>query len=366
MREMQFLAIVLMTLLTMKLLLLPSRSVRISSISNARWLMTCGTALLAAQFLLQFRLELRTYDMTKAVMLNLAIFIPCAALLSLAILILQRQGRLSRVEKYVGVFVWMIAMALMMAGLKTDVLPLLWAEIGASFLYGFMQLYYTYKHFRQLRSTRQTLANYYDREPDGLLRSMQVNIVILAMLALFAPVVIFGHGWWLALFATFFLMGIFYFVDSFCLYAVSSIPATVMEAEESEVDIVNEENHSEERNNEKAIPGEALQRVERAVTQWMAAGGHLKSGLKLPNAAEEMQIPRYLLSNWLKQSGMHYSEWLAELRIEEAKRTLREHPEWSNEAVAMHCGFNDRCYFQKVFKEMTGMTPAQYIITQSR
>ena len=82
---------------------------------------------------------------------------------------------------------------------------------------------------------------------------------------------------------------------------------------------------------------------------------------QVENAAEEMQIPRYLLSIWLKQSGRHYSEWLAELRIQEAKRTLRDHPEWSNEAVAQHCGFSDRCYFQKVFKEMTGMTPAQFL-----
>ena len=155
-----------------------------------------------------------------------------------------------------------------------------------------------------------------------------------------------------------FLASIFYLVDSFCLYAVSAAPARVMEAEQNE--------EEETENEEKAAPAEAMQRVERAVKQWMASGGHLKSGLKLPNAAEEMQIPRYLLSVWLRQTGRHYNEWLAELRIDEAKRTLREHPEWSNEAVAMHCGFNDRCYFQKVFKEMTGMTPAQYIITQSR
>ena len=164
----------------------------------------------------------------------------------------------------------------------------------------------------------------------------------------------------MALFGTFFFAGIFYLVDSFCLYAVSAIPARVMEAEQSQDEIVEEEGRSE-HNSEKTVSDEALQRVEHAVAQWTAAGGHLKSGLKLPGAAEEMQIPRYLLSIWMKQSGRHYSEWLAELRIEEAKRTLRDHPEWSNEAVAQHCGFSDRCYFQKVFKDMTGLTPAQFL-----
>ena len=28
--------------------------------------------------------------------------------------------------------------------------------------------------------------------------------------------------------------------------------------------------------------------------------------------------------------------------------------------LAQHCGFSDRSYFQKKFKEYTGMTPADY------
>ena len=358
MKEMQFLAIVLMTLLTMKLLLLPRRAVSNPSMSRSRWQMVIATALLGIQFVMQYRLGLRSLDVTMAVMLNLAFFIPCAALFSLAMLYLLRQGRVSTLEKYIGVPIWFIAMTLVLIGFETDALPLLWTEIGASVFYAFMQLFYTSLHIRQLRHTRQTLANYYDRDMEGQLTWMQFTIAILALMALFAPAIIFGQGWFLALFGTFFLVGIFYLVDSFCLYAVSAAPARVMEAEQSE--------EEETENEEKAAPAETMQRVERAAEQWIAAGGHLKSGLKLPNAAEEMQIPRYLLSAWLKQTGKHYNEWLAGLRIDEAKRTLMEHPEWSNEAVALHCGFNDRCYFQKVFKEMTGMTPAQYIVMQSR
>ena len=357
MREMQFLAIVLMTLLAMKLLLLPRRAVSNPSMSHSRWLLVIATALLSIQFVMQYRLGLRSLDVSKAIMLNIAFFIPCAAMISLAILYLLRQGRVNPLEKYIGVPVWLIAMTLVLVGFETDALPLLWAEIGASVFYTAMQLFYTSLHIRQLRHTRQTLANYYDRDMEGQLTWMQFTIIILALMALFAPAIIFGHDWFLALFGTFFLIGIYYLVDSFCLYAVSAAPARIMEAEQS--------NEEETENEEKAAPAEAMQRVERAVEQWIVSGGHLKSGLKLPNAAEEMQIPRYLLSAWLKQTGRHYNEWLAELRINEAKRTLQEHPEWNNEAVAMHCGFNDRCYFQKVFKEMTGMTPAQYIATQS-
>jgi len=56
---------------------------------------------------------------------------------------------------------------------------------------------------------------------------------------------------------------------------------------------------------------------------------------------------------------------MTSLRIDEAKRILTEKPDWSNEAVAQHCGFSDRSYFQKKFKEFTGMTPADYIVAGS-
>lgn len=39
---------------------------------------------------------------------------------------------------------------------------------------------------------------------------------------------------------------------------------------------------------------------------------------------------------------------------------LTEHAEWSNEAIARECGFTDRSYFQRKFKELTGRTPAEW------
>ena len=40
---------------------------------------------------------------------------------------------------------------------------------------------------------------------------------------------------------------------------------------------------------------------------------------------------------------------------------MRAHPDWSNEAVALHCGFSDRTYFQRKFKDLTGLTPNDFL-----
>ena len=75
-----------------------------------------------------------------------------------------------------------------------------------------------------------------------------------------------------------------------------------------------------------------------------------------------MNIPRYQLTAWVKASGhSSFTRWITSLRIEEAKRVLKEHPEWSTEGVADYCGFSSREYFHRTFRQMTGTTPANYI-----
>ena len=105
---------------------------------------------------------------------------------------------------------------------------------------------------------------------------------------------------------------------------------------------------------------ETMQHVNHAVECWIASGGYLHAGVTSPVAAEAMSIPRYQLTAWVKASGHNsFTRWITSLRIEEAKRMLQEHADWTNEAVADHCGFS-RAYFQRIFKQETGMAPSEY------
>lgn len=344
---MQFSAMLLMTLLTLKLLMLPRRTITSPAVLKTRWLLMAGTLLLGIQFLLQYLLELRTRDVTMAVSLNLAFFIPCSALFSLAVLNLQSRGHNSNLEKYISIPVWLIAMAVMINGRNN----LYWSEIVASCLYSGMQLYYTTLQMRHMRHIRQTLSDYYDYDMEDVLRWMQWSCIILVLMAVMVPIIIFAQGLLLVVFAMVFFIGIFYLIDSFCLFVVSNAPAQVEEAETV----------TEQHDTGLRVSENAMSRVDAAVSRWISGRGHLKAGLTMPSAAEEMGVPRYLLSSWFKQKGLHYSEWLAGLRIDEAKRVIREHPDWSNETIAQHCGFSDRTYFQRKFKEITGVTPSDFL-----
>jgi AraC-like DNA-binding protein len=189
-------------------------------------------------------------------------------------------------------------------------------------------------------------------------------------MVLMAPLVIFIESKLLAVFSIVFFFGIFYMVDSFSNYIVSSGPKRMQEAEESAIENENggvtdngseAEHQKQETSNRSSIFDETdAFRIESAVNEWINDGGYRQAGLKLPNAADAIDVPQYQLSAWLRQQGLTYASWINSLRIEEAKRTLCEHPDWNNEAVAQHCGFNDRSYFQMVFKKETGLTPSDF------
>ena len=350
-KYLQFSAVLLFLVLTLKLLLLPPRLFADPKVNRSRWMMAGGSALLAIQFLLQFILELRAKNIDMALTMNLAFFIPCSALFSLSITNLQQKGILNKRDKFLGIPVWIVAMALCQ-----------WSVVAASIPYAAMQIYYSVKHVRVMRKMRHLLADYYESDIDELLQWMRWAVFLMAMMAILVPLMIFVQGPLLAVFALICLIALFYLVDCFTLYTVSNAPAKVVEAQQNERDSKDEEASQQLEKSDEHVSDNALNRVEKAVNTWIEHNGHLQAGLNLPNAAEAIGVPRYLLSAWLKQGGLRYNDWLTALRIDEAMQIMRAHPDWSNEAVAQHCGFSDRTYFQRKFKQITGFTPNDYLL----
>ena len=364
MEQMQFSAIVLMTLLTLALVfLLPKWKSWDPIINKARRLMACASALLALQFVLQYTLGLRAMGVTQAVLLNLVVFVPCSCLFTFALLYLQRHDRLSRKDWLPWLAAYLLILMMLTVGwlasgqsLLSDAREIRWAEIGGCVIYFAIQLRSTYFCFRNMRQMRRALGEYYDRDLSEMLRWMKNSTLILATISVTAPIVIFMSGWILAIYGIFFIASIFYLIFSFVCYAVSNNNELLKVAEKSA---------EESEEHEKAVPEMSekdRQRVEKAVSQWLEARGYLRNGITVQQAADEMHVPRYQLSAWLKTTEQEqFSHWLTRLRIEEAKRQMQAHPEWSNDTIAEHCGFGSRSYFQTVFRKQTGMTPSAFL-----
>lgn len=359
---MQFSAVVMMVMMCSALIvLMPDRVQRDTVINRSRWLMVGALGLIGAQFLVQYITELRTMGVTQAVLANLAFFVPASSLMNLTILNLQRQGRLTRIEQWGWTGVTLVVIAGLAIAVATDGRPIaqlservLLTEIGMSFVYAIMQAYYGFLQFRELQRMQDVIENYYDRDRKGLTQWMKHAISINGLLAFLVPLFIFGPNIVITIFALIFFWGIFMMWFSFVRYFTSNALNRVREAEESV------RKSSKQKQEGGTLAPETMRNVNHAVERWLDSGAHLKAGITSPVAAETIGIPRYQLTAWVKASGYQsFTKWIIAQRVEEAKRVLKEHRDWTTEAVADHCGFN-RTHFHKIFKQHTGVSPSEY------
>lgn len=85
--------------------------------------------------------------------------------------------------------------------------------------------------------------------------------------------------------------------------------------------------------------------------------------LKLSSFAESLNIQPTYLSQVINQDlGNSFRNLINNYRIEDAKKLLHD-PEYNNltiEAIAIQVGFGSVSTFNKVFRELTGITPSKY------
>ena len=114
---MQFGGMLTMALLTLTLaFLLPIRTALGNIFSRARWLMAGATSLLFIQFLLQYTLHFRAMGVTQGVFVNMLFFVPCAWQMALAVLYLQRSGKIQLHEWLSGLLGYIIMVAVLLIG----------------------------------------------------------------------------------------------------------------------------------------------------------------------------------------------------------------------------------------------------------
>ncbi|MCR5366233.1 MAG: helix-turn-helix domain-containing protein [Prevotella sp.] len=368
----QFAAITLTGFLTLMLVfMLPLRGEGGQVYNRSRWLMVAGTALLPVQFLLQYTLHFRQMGVEPAVLVNLLFFIPCAWLLGMAILNLLRQNSLRRQDWLVGLGCYVVVVVLLLGanptaghGVLAVTQRLYFAEVLSAIVYAAMQFHYTVRLWQEFRRVRLAMDNYFDREHRGVIRWMRNSTMLLSLSAVFAPAVIFWSGPLLVVYTLIIFFCISYTVVCFYGYGLDRHRLH---------DLQQVERSLQEDEQQAAADSEAggelsehdMKRIAAAVDRWLARGGHLHAGITIQTATDEMHVPRYLFSAWLKttRQGL-FNPWLTYHRIEEAKQQLTLHPEWNNDAIAEHCGFNTRTYFQTTFKRLTGVTPQEFLAQQ--
>ncbi|MBN2897176.1 MAG: response regulator [Clostridia bacterium] len=82
--------------------------------------------------------------------------------------------------------------------------------------------------------------------------------------------------------------------------------------------------------------------------------------ITLDDVAKEINMSYHYFSKLFKTStGKKFSDFIMDLRIEEAKRLLLN-PEKSIKDICYEIGYNDPNYFSKIFRKVTGKAPTEF------
>ncbi len=97
--------------------------------------------------------------------------------------------------------------------------------------------------------------------------------------------------------------------------------------------------------------------VARAITYMKL---NFRKDIGLASIAKELFIhPTYLAKRFKIETNKTVSEYVNEVRIQEAKFMLKA-TEFRVEDIAYYVGYNDKKYFSKMFKKMIGISPSEY------
>ena len=118
-----------------------------------------------------------------------------------------------------------------------------------------------------------------------------------------------------------------------------------------------EEDSAGNRQNQPAYYAE----LEKRLAGWIGRNGFTLPGLTIEDLAGALCTNRTYIAGYIK-SVYHvtFREWIADLRIEYAKRMMSEHPEMTVSAVSEASGFLSHSYFTRIFSEKEGASPAKW------
>lgn len=100
---------------------------------------------------------------------------------------------------------------------------------------------------------------------------------------------------------------------------------------------------------------------EEIYIQWINKRMYTRAGITAEETASIFCINRSKLSQYLKNElNTNFYEWIAMLRIEDAKKQLTEKPDKLISSIAIDVGIEDKSNFTRTFKKFTGFSPQIY------
>ena len=320
----------------------------------SRWLICVACFLLGIHFLLQFYGHFRVRCVSLAWVVNLIFYVPTVLAFNLGIRNLLYAGHSMRPPLIYAASHTVVCYLLLVIGYATDTLindqqPYLTMTFLVACLLFAESLRMAWVMYGDLRLIDQRLSGQDLDECRRFLFYTSLPTRILLSLALFIP--------WVGMSGSLMLNGVFglvifgvilWLVIGFCLY-YHDMPQMIEPSQTTSTDDIE--------------TPEVSDYTKDRIEQWILSRQFTNPKLTIADALEQMGVSADALNGYLGRYTdiPSYRKWLPYLRVEEAKRLMLAHPEFSLQAIAEACGYANNSNLSRAFKAQLGLPPVEWL-----
>lgn len=320
-----------------------------------------GTAMLvlSANYMVHFFCSPRLKDVNATILMNLDTYFLCYWLFSSALLTLLNKRYITRTLLLQHLAMWIAFTALAAA-------IVIWVPKGDAQHFGIVALatwlviYGTFLSVRMLRTYAKAVKMFRDNHSDDIgayIRWLSIFTIWAIVFGVSCGLLTFLPDRYVFLWV---LSAIPFYVYLFCSYQNYMLEfETVERAIEDDLTMEQYDELNSPANRFTVPPYHAD--LERRINEWIDEEGFCKAGLTLRELSDQLCTNRTYLSEYINRvHHVNFRDWITDLRIEFAKRRMKECPQQKMLEISESSGFGSLSHFTKTFSDKEGCTPARW------
>ncbi|MBQ0033712.1 MAG: helix-turn-helix transcriptional regulator [Bacteroidales bacterium] len=325
-------------------------------VRSRHWMATAMGLLLVCVFI-HYHYHLREFDNTVGTAVTLAFYYAISRFFGLALITICNPAYATNARIYTDILKSLALVGVLGLSYHYGSPVLFHVLVVVAALVFFADTAVMAMYFlRYYRNLRLNFSNYYAESYEAYINWMPLATFFAALIGFSAPLFPFMSKLLIAGFnavAALVFLYVFMCYERFIVFAGfhghSSTQSSVIS------DVSNDADGSKQETG-TLLPTAVIEKLE----QWIAEKGYCRQDINIRDLARMLSTNRTYLSGYIN-SNYHQSfrTWITTLRIEEAKRQLKE-SDINIEALSSDLGYCSISAFLRAFQGVTGLTPDDY------
>ena len=338
----------------------------------SRWMIFAALLFMAVHFFLQMYFGFRATDEDVGAVINVLVYLPCFTLFSMAIYNIEATHTKRRKMNLICAAVYAAMLAAFAVGYSfSGSLNIgAWLYVMLALFFGNI-VYCIYMIIIEMNKRKKLLETMTATDMLPFIRYAHASIAMLSLIAISMPFAILSTKS-LYIIGPVGLLVLLFFIVNFVAFGNCYVPTEeLLDRERGNGETDDDEPTTAENcasqsaadceQSAQRLPAERSAFIQAALDKRCADMAAKDSSVNMLTLSHSLDINKNELTQFFSQcQNTTFRIWLSEIRINAAKKMMKEFPDYNNDIISAECGFSSRSYLYRIFKEKEGCTPVEW------